>query len=231
MVWAVRDDNVELGANCGEFVVLKRKNDAILIEAIKDNFGFEDYHHVAIFLGVNDSFVSQVRAGSKKLGLGLRLKVLDRLGRVNAVSLMEKIATESIGKKLLELHLEIAQNQVKLDATGNGVKNSSAQVAEELVALKLANVDERENYAAALLTAFKYFFRYKTNQAVGDDIGLDSSTVSKIQNAKLAMGEEPLLRMLYKMEKSFDLTIIDKSIESNDFLLSLIKNYKQRNAK
>ncbi|MFK5914603.1 MAG: hypothetical protein QM484_09515 [Woeseiaceae bacterium] len=171
--------------------------DANLIDMIKDGFDFKYDSQVAAYLDINKTSIHNIRQGNRKLGIMQRLKLLDKIAFIKTINLIEDILPEKLSKKIRSTTTRLAHKKIKDNPTPD----------------------------AELLILFKEAYSFSTDADLAEFLGLASNTVSMIRTGKTSLGPIPRLKILDKLSSEIDFDSIDKTINSNELLLIVLKEY------
>lgn len=178
------------------------KNDAALLDKLKEGFGYLTDVELAGFLGITKDSVSVIRRGENGLSNAQRIKVMDRLESIRVRDLVMRMAPENLAVRIKELS-----------------QNGASKLALNSLEKGEANPTDIE-----LIDLFKTHFGYKSDQLLADFLGVKRNTISMVRSGKSRLGPLPRLRMLKQIDVE-DVTDIERGIESSEYLINLIDEH------
>jgi hypothetical protein len=191
---------VSLLRTCFADVLNFMKNDAVLLDKLKECFGFQTDVEVAAFLGITKDSVSLVRRGETGLSIAQRLKIMDRLESVQAKDFIARMSPENLVARLVSLRDGGAEHLCKKSVQGEG---------------------NGQPIDVALLDLFKGQFNFRTDKLLAEYLGIKSNTLATVRGNKSRLGPLPRLRML-KMVDGVTIADIEQGIGSAGDLLKLM---------
>ncbi len=177
--------------------------ECLLLDKLRSGFNIPSDAALAAWLGIDKSAIYCVRAGSRRLGLIQRLKVLDRIGFLKTRTFVEGLLPENLAMDLMKLNKSMASSQ--------------ARVA--LVSL------ETENANIKLIDAVKTVFGLTTDAALAAFLGIQGTTISMIRAGKSGLGPVPKLKLLGIVTGEFQSEDLISLAESSSRLAAVIDNW------
>jgi transcriptional regulator with XRE-family HTH domain len=202
-----------------------KKNNAELLDKLKEGFGYKTDLEVAGFLGVTKETVSQIRRGLMELGAIQRFKIMDRLVSIEIRDLLAKIASENLANELIRLSHRGAENlafRETLDYVPFNDETTEQSKDDKMVYDSMTHDIE-------LIRLFKehgcHGNAFATDKEMADVLGLKRTSISSIRSGKGRLGPLPRLRMLKAIHPEADTDQIERGIESSEYLLTLINKH------
>jgi len=177
--------------------------DIELLDALKGYLGYKTDVQLADYLKLTRHAIYKIRANEVKLGNLQRLKILDKLGYLAAVSFIQSLAP----KYLAEFIAEKIQDRASIIA--------------------LAKIEDGESPEAdaQLLDLVKKFIKSDTDEELANLIGLKRPSLSMVRKGKARFGLYPRLKILKLLDPNINLDDFEKALESSDDLLILVKEF------
>ncbi len=206
-------------------------SDEILILRVKKCFNLNTNREVASFLGLSESMVSKILKGKKELSFFYRLKILDKLGAVAVRDFAAEIAPERLGQKIIALSIDNAKRRAnsgpveskdtdKLDAKKQNVLDDiDVEILSNRKAISL------KQYCSHLIKAYESLFDFDNNESLAEALGVDSSTICNIKMGRQGIGDESCLKILYQIDRNFDLGFIENVTSSTESMTQIIDEY------
>jgi transcriptional regulator with XRE-family HTH domain len=205
--------------------------DDLLLLKLQKCFDLKTNREVANFLGLSESMVSKILKGKKRLSFFYRLKILDKLGAVAVRDFAAEIAPERLGQKLIALSIANAHKRAgtvlpkESSPASLDIDNQEIFDDIDLKMLKNRETIPLNQYCSHLIKAFERLFKFESNDSLAEALGVDSSTISNIKNARQGIGEESCLKILYQIDRNFDINFIEHVTSSTDLMTEIIDSY------
>ncbi|ASF45485.1 hypothetical protein [Methylovulum psychrotolerans] len=178
-------------------------SDIELLDALKGYLGYKTDVQLADYLKLTRHAIYKIRANEVKLGNLQRLKILDKLGYLSAVSFIQSLAP----KYLAEVIAEKIQDHAAIIALAD-IKDGESPEAD-----------------AQLLALVKKLIKSDTDEELANLIGLKRTSLSMVRKAKARFGLYPRLKILKLLDPNINLDDFEKALESSDELLKLVKEF------
>ncbi len=173
----------------------------LLLDKMRSGFDIPSDAALAAWLGVDKSTIYFVRAGSRRLGLLQRLKVLDRIGFLKTGTFVEGLLPENLAMDLLNL-------------------NKTTPACTALVSL------ETENANIKLIDAVKTVFGLTTDATLAAFLGIKATTISMIRAGKSGLGPIPKLKLLGIVTGEFQADDVIGFVDSSSRLALAIDTWQ-----
>lgn len=174
-----------------------------LLDSIRSGFNIPTDAALAAWLGIDKSMISSVRAGTRKLGLLQRLKVLDRVGFLKTRTFVESLLPERLAHDLVLLNQRMA----------------SQQIDQELARL------DAQNENVKLIEAAKLSLQLKTDAELAHVLEVGDTTISMVRSNKSGLGLLPKLRLLERVTSEFQFQSLVDFLESSSQLADAIDRW------
>jgi transcriptional regulator with XRE-family HTH domain len=138
--------------------------------------------------------------------------------KVTARQVLAEIDPVNLGKKILQLDANqgsAGENKIDQELSVSGKQVDTAYPNEA------AKFNEKP-YDATLIDLFKERFNFRTDSDLGEYLGVKKSAISNVRKGASKLGELSRLRMLKKIDESFDLLTYEEGIKSSEFLGKLL---------
>ncbi|MBT9521301.1 MAG: hypothetical protein IV101_10430 [Dechloromonas sp.] len=179
--------------------------EAQLLDCLRAGFNIPTDVALAAWLGIDKSMISSVRAGTRKLGILQRLKILDHVGFLTTRTFIESLLPMQLADELVRFNQDIVGRQ--------------AQAAMERLEVEDENV--------RLLDAAKMAFSLSTDADLARVLEVGNTTISMVRSKKSALGVIPKLKLLERVTGEFELGQLLELLGSTSLLLGVVEQWSR----
>ena len=178
-------------------------SDVDLLDALKRYLEYKTDVQLANYLKLTRHAIYKIRAREVQLGNLQRLKVLDNLGYLTAVSPINSIAPKYLAEVIAE------------------------RLQDHETAIALAKIEDSESpeVDAQLLTLIKKLIKSETDEELANLIGLKRSSLSMVRKGKARFGLNPRLKILKLLDPNINIEDFERVLESSDELLKWVHGF------
>ncbi len=181
--------------------------DDLLIDSLKQAFGYTTDAQIAEFLSVDRQTIYNVRSGIAKLGERQRFKILDRV----LYHKTENLALRCLPKSLVEKIQQIRKDQ------------------HEAWVFPVMEVGSPATDDALLLDTYKEFRGLRTDQEMAEILRIKRNAISMVRSGRNRLGPLPRLR-IFRDVWGESIDHIEEAINSSEALLKLIREFDSTNS-